>query len=81
MFLLVQVSQVAKQNFGIFKNDIKTKPKYFVFKDITKLLVITKKNLKRDKTNAFGPKFLSNYRKHFVAIQNFVSKMNIFNLF
>jgi hypothetical protein len=51
------------------------------FKDKTKLLIGSKKILKRTRTKAFEPKFSSTERKRFVSIQNFVSKTNIFDLF
>jgi hypothetical protein len=52
-----------------------------VFKDKTKLLIVSKKIRKQTRTKAFEPKFSSTDRKRFVSIQNFVSKTNIFDLF
>ena len=51
------------------------------FKDKEKLLAVPKKILKRTRTKAFGLRLSSTNRKRFVLIQNFVLKMNIFDLF
>jgi hypothetical protein len=50
-------------------------------KDKTKLLVGPKQIWKGTRTKPFGPNFSCTDRKRFVSIQNFVSKMNIFDLF
>ncbi len=92
IFLLVQNIFVCfklfmnqNRTFVFSKNNIKTKPKCYKLpgfsKDKTKLFVVPKKFWKRTRTKAFGPKFSSTDRKHFVSIQNFVSKTNIFDLF
>ncbi len=44
------------------------------FKDKTKCLIVLKNFWKRNKTEAFGPKFLRTERKRFVSIHNFDSK-------
>ncbi len=83
--VLVCSKLLRNQNrtFGFFKNYIKTfqiVPE--LFKDKTKLLVVSKNFWKRTRTKAFfWNKFFSTDRKRLVLFQNFVSKMNIFNIF
>jgi hypothetical protein len=76
-FCLLQAPQESKENFCIFKKLYQNESKTL---QIGQGFLKTKQNFLMFQ-KAFGPNFSSTDRKHFVSIQNFVSKTNIFDLF